>query len=606
MRRHPGGPGGHHFSLLVAAGAAALLLFPLSAAAAPPANDNRAAAEPIAAFPATIQGTTLEATVERLDPQVSQCGRVESTVWYRIDQAPDGTVLLQVSGTGLAPVLRVYQVGKSSIQELVCASAKAGAQATVGFETTRGASYLVLVGKRAGTADAPFTLTAGLFLPPPNDTRSQAQKLGKLPVSVKGSTLGATSDDNDPEGCGLAWGTVWYALTPVGAERLIVRLQAQGPLDAAVAVIERVRSEAEVVGCAKTDARGAAVLPVPVDKGATYLIVVGQRAQSPPGDFTLQVLRAQAPERAPGQALANGMARGTLNGLTDVNDVWWVAMEPGSTYRIALSSKPCVAMSLRKAGKTLRSMECSGYTTFTPGPDGGGRYVFELRPMSERGAAAYTLRVVPAGADDVGMGTEIESLSTIRGSLAPAAADIVDVYHFDVAERSDIRLRLVSGGSVSIVLLTDSGARLGSAGDEVRRQLDRGRYVVAVRAEAGAPATKYVLSLVIRRLTTTTLAASAAEVAPGAAVMLTITTTPRPDSGKVKVQVDRFDPLGGWQFARMIEIGVGQGSLTWIPPALGRWRVRATFTGTLTFSPSRSGYANVLVAQPLPLGFGAV
>ena len=60
-----------------------------------------------------VPGTTVEATVERLDPQVSQCGRIESTVWYRIDQAPDGTIVLGVRGAGLAPVVRVYRVGRN-------------------------------------------------------------------------------------------------------------------------------------------------------------------------------------------------------------------------------------------------------------------------------------------------------------------------------------------------------------------------------------------------------------------------------------------------------------------------------------------------------------
>ena len=336
MRRHLCDPRGHHFSLIAAAAIVLLLLLPSSASAAPPGNDNRAAAEPIPAFPATIQGSTVDATVERLDPQVSECGSVESTVWYRIDQAPDGTIVIDVSGVGLAPVLRVYRVGKSSIEELVCASAKAGGSARVGVETTRGSSYLVLVGKKPKTADAPFTLTAGLFLPPANDTASQAKKLGKAPASAKGSTLGATSSENDPEGCRLSGGTVWYSVLPGGAERLLVRLQAQGTFDAAVAVVERIRSEATVVGCSATNSKGAAVLPVPVRKSATYLIVVGPRGNSWPGEFTLQVLRAQARERAPGKPLAGGLARGTLNGLTDVNDVWWAAMQPGSTYRIAL------------------------------------------------------------------------------------------------------------------------------------------------------------------------------------------------------------------------------------------------------------------------------
>ena len=112
--------------LIAAAAAATALAAAPGALAAPPVNDNRAAPAPVAAFPATVEGTTVEATVERLDPQVSQCGRVESTVWYRIDLAPDGTVVLDVTGAGLAPVLRVYHIGKSAIDELVCSSAKAG------------------------------------------------------------------------------------------------------------------------------------------------------------------------------------------------------------------------------------------------------------------------------------------------------------------------------------------------------------------------------------------------------------------------------------------------------------------------------------------------
>lgn len=600
MRRHLCDLRGHHFSLIAAVAIVLLLLLPSSASAAPPGNDNRAAAEPIPAFPATIQGSTVEATVERLDPQVSECGSVESTVWYRIDQAPDGTIVIDVSGVGLAPVLRVYRVGKSSIEELVCASAKAGGSARVGVEATRGSSYLVLVGRKPKTADAPFTLTAGLFLPPANDTASQAKKLGKAPASAKGSTLGATSSENDPEGCRLSGGTVWYSVLPGGAERLLVRLQAQGTFDAAVAVVERVRSEATVVGCSATNSKGAAVLPVPVRKSATYLIVVGPRGNSWPGEFTLQVLRAQARERAPGKPLAGGLARGTLNGLTDVNDVWWAAMQPGSTYRIALSSKPCASMSLGQRGTTLRTLSCSGYTTFTPGPDGGGRYIFELVAPSGTGSAAYSLRVAVAGADDIGVGSELESLSVIRGSLAPASVDVVDLYHFDITERSDVRLRLDGAASASVILLTDSGSRIASSGDQIRRQLERGRYVVAVRGETGTPASRYTLGLVIRRITTTTLTASSTELVPRAAVGFTVTTTPRPDTGRVKLQIDRFDPLGGWQFYRMIDVAVGSGTVAWTPPALGRWRARATFTGTLTFSPSRSGYAFVLVAQPLP------
>src|SRR5215831_17979436 len=67
----------------------------------------------IGSFPLTVEGTTVGATVERLDPQKSQCGTVESTVWYRVDKAPDGTISMSVKGAGLAPVVRVYNVTKN-------------------------------------------------------------------------------------------------------------------------------------------------------------------------------------------------------------------------------------------------------------------------------------------------------------------------------------------------------------------------------------------------------------------------------------------------------------------------------------------------------------
>ena len=337
-----------------------------------------------------------------------------------------------------------------------------------------------------------------------------------------------------------------------------------------------------------------------MSKGAGYLIVVGTKGASWPGEFTLGVVRAQGREVAPGKPLQHGRAHGTLNDLTNVNDVWWTPMQPGSTYRIALSSKPCVSMTLGQRGETLRTLSCSGYTTFTPGPDGGGKYVVEVRAPSSAGSAGYVLRVAAAGVDDVGVGAEIDNLSHVHGSLTPAGVDVVDVFHFDVTERSDVRLHLTGGGSSSIVLLTDSGSRIGTSEGQISRQLDRGRYVVAVRGVIGAEPSRYTLGLVVRRLTSTTLSASTAEVAPGTGVSFTVVTTPRPDTGRVKLQIDRFDPLGGWQFYKIVDMAAGSSTLSWTPPALGRWRARATFTGTLTFSPSRSGYALLLVAVPLP------
>ena len=580
------------------------LAIPMSAAAAPPLNDNRAAAEPVPTFPATLAGTTVEATLERLDPQVSQCGQVESSVWYSINPSPDGTIAVAVHGSAFAPVLRIYRAGGSGITEVDCATAVAGQTAQVAFAGVRGGSFFVLVGKKPKTKDGAFALETQLFLPPANDAKRSAQPIRTLPATIKASMLGATSDSNDPDSCSIEGGTVWYTVAPGKAARFVVKLDTVGDLDAAMVVQQKIRSETEDVACARTDRSGKAAAAVDVVKGAQYTVVVGARAGSPPGDFVLEALAAQAAEKAPGRHLSAGGVQSAVNGLTDVNDMWWVAMTPGTPYRIAFSSKGCASVhvqSLRNPDEDLGGVRCSGYTTFTPGPDGGGRYTFEVVAPRSTATASYRLQVAPALADDIGVGVELANLARARGTLSPSGVDVVDVYHFDVAKTSDVRLRLTqpAGHSFHLALLTDDGRRVSYGDAKIDRRLDVGRYVVGVTGTIGTPGGKYTVSLVVRQLTSTSITIAGGEVRPGVAVTIRALTTPATGGGMIDVQIDRFDPMTGWHFYRMVQLRAPSASLSWTPPALGRWRVRASFAGTLGFSASRSEYVSLLVAKPI-------
>ena len=122
----------HRCIALTPAGLAffAALAFAAPALAAPPPNDNRDDAQLLPTFPAVTHGTTVDATVERLDPQVSKCGRIEATVWYRIESAPDGTIVASVQATApLAPIVRIYRRNPSNIVEMSCGTANAGGKA---------------------------------------------------------------------------------------------------------------------------------------------------------------------------------------------------------------------------------------------------------------------------------------------------------------------------------------------------------------------------------------------------------------------------------------------------------------------------------------------
>ena len=575
-----------------------LLALPGTALAAPPANDNRADAEAIPAFPHTLGATTAEATVERLDPQVSRCGRIESTLWYRIDTAPDGLIALSVKGAaGIAPVLRIYRRGASTIQEVDCASAGPGGSASASLETVRGSSYLVLVGRRPSTPDGAFELRAELFLPPANDNRGGAQAIPKLPGSVRGTTLGATGDEADPGRCNLAGATVWYRLASRRDGRILLRLAAAGQLDAAIVVLELVRSQSRSVTCAVTNRRGQATVGFASQRGATYLIAVGHVEGADPGTFRIDALVSEAAEsRRAGKPLPQGGVRSSVHGLTDVNDVWRVSMSPGTTYRIGFSSSSsCAEVTLRarrSVARRLAALSCRGYTTFTPGPDGAGEYILEVVAGGEAATQGYRLLFAPAAPDDLGVGIELRNRVKASGSLDPARLDVRDLYHFDVERRGDVGLDVTNG--LRFELLRDDGQRLGSHAS-LRRALEPGRYVVAVTASFGDPGTRYELSLLIREITSTTLRLAAAPVAPGSPVTL------RPEvanasGGTVEIQIDRFDPLTGWHFNRLLRVPAG-GSIAWVPPAEGRWRLRASYKGTIDASPSRSGYAHLLVKR---------
>lgn len=587
-------------ALVVAAAALTALVAPGAAAAAPPANDNREDAIILPTFPSSVHGTTAEATVERLDPQVSRCGRIESTVWYRIESAPDGTIVATTQAArGLAPVVRIYRRNASNIDEVDCARADAGGKAVVSLQAVRGAGYLIVVGRRPGTGDGEFDLRADLFLPPANDERADAVQLGAPPDMVRATTLGATSSPSD--GCGMTGGTVWYRIRGPQSGRVLLRLDTAEELDAVVGVFRPVRSNVATVTCARTDARGSALVGFATTPGANYLVGIGEQPNSSPGQFRLQLQAAEAPERGHGRALPRRGVRGAVNGATDVNDIWSVRLRRGTTYRIAYRSSPCAPATFRTRNRRF-GLGCGSYTTFTPGKDGGGLYTFEVAAGTNPVAYRYRLQVLAAATDDVGVGIELARNSVRRGRLAPSGVDVRDVYHFDLERLSEVRLGLSqrSGGAYGLFVLTDTGTRVASGSDRIRRRLGRGRYVVAVQGQVGGRAGPYRLSLRVRDVTTTVVRVSglaSAEIVPGSAVTISCLVTPASE-GRVELQIDRFDPLSGWHFHHVIRVSVGA-SVAWRPPAPGRWRVRATYLGSTRSARSRSGYAHVLVAEPI-------
>jgi hypothetical protein len=128
-----------------------------------------------------------------------------------------------VNGTGLAAVVRVYNVTKSGIKELDCAATKASGTA-VGKKTRKrrcrlqvGRAALPAARERLSAPARRCRFQVGCAaLPAARERLSAAAEEIALGTQVQATTLGATSDDGDPDSCGLAGGTVWYSVSPDG------------------------------------------------------------------------------------------------------------------------------------------------------------------------------------------------------------------------------------------------------------------------------------------------------------------------------------------------------------------------------------------------------
>ncbi|CAA9526508.1 MAG: hypothetical protein AVDCRST_MAG30-3416 [uncultured Solirubrobacteraceae bacterium] len=455
--------------------------------------------------------------------------------------------------------------------------------------------------------------------PPPNDNRASAQTIADVPASVRGTTVDATLEPDEPQSCrGTTKGSVFYAFRSGQAGDLVLTLDAGGDLDAVVDVYRRTRSQLMPVACGVTDEEGDALLEIEVDERADYLVRVAPLANAIPADFTLGLVRPDAPDRAPGAALPAGGVDRSLDAILNPDDTWAVSLSAGRTYRlnvVSTSEDAAVPVSLYPPGtrsfsgaRPVRTLRGTQYVLFTPGPGEGGRYTLRARAArGVKGAQPYHLQVGRAGSDDTAPGRFLGNDREVSAVLEGHKVDVVDLYRFGVSRRSDLTVTL-AGSGFEAELLTDAGRRVATISQEgedvpgLAARIKPGRYFIAVRATGGAFG-RYKLRRLARTITRTSVRVdrrTSTTVRPGSTVRLGTRVSPAV-AGPVTLVVQRFDPLAGWQFAQRYQVQARDGlaAVRFRPGTVGRWRVRATYEGTRRVSPSESGYARFLVASPL-------
>src|SRR5215212_5390810 len=108
--------------------------------------------------------------------------------------------------------------------------------------TTAALPALLLVGALVQAAPAAAA-------PPANDARAAAQPVGALPATLRGTTVDATLEEDEPfSSCsGGAKGSGWYSFTAAESRDMLVALDADGDMDATVEVFLRQRSQVSSV-----------------------------------------------------------------------------------------------------------------------------------------------------------------------------------------------------------------------------------------------------------------------------------------------------------------------------------------------------------------------
>jgi hypothetical protein len=475
---------------------------------------------------------------------------------------------------------------------------------------------LTLIG---GSAAWPSTVAAaGESQTPPapaNDEVANAQAIHSLPASIEGTTVGATTVSSEPQSncVGATVSSVWYSLQTTAPERIAVELAAGGKLDGTIDVYKAVRSQLQPVACQQTEEEGKASLTFKAKKNTQYLIRVAALANSQLAGFTLNVFLPTPAIAPPGPRLPAGGTSGQVDRIQNINAAYSFSLHAGVSYLINLANETkgaCVHGAL--FGPGTQSFEgasarfhvyCGGYQLFTPGPGKGGIYSFEVTPdLTYKGEQRFHLQAAPASGSQTSPGQELGNYGRVSGLLQGTGIQVLRLYRMVVTSHSNLTLRLSAPSTAAFNLqLRDQNGNViacscsGSGSQKLQQQLRKGHYyaVVSVRNHTSG---SFTLTRESRTITRTKIAFGAEHGSAGRPVAIDVHVKPA-SSGAVKVEIQRFDPVFGWQFYRVIETLVSEGSasIQFTPPSQGNWRARAAYAGSLVSSPSGVGYTYLFV-----------
>ena len=450
---------------------------------------------------------------------------------------------------------------------------------------------------------------------PANDSLAGAEVIRGLPVTFNGTVVGATVEAQEPaSSCAVAGPSVWYSIRTPQSQHLGIDFAAGGNLEAVIDVYHAQRSQLQNVACERTDKKGKAGFTFKTSKNGLYYIRVSALPASQLAGFTLSVFLPTPLVNAPGARLPAGGASGHVDRLQNTNAAYSVVMRSGVSYLINLANTTphaCVSAGLYPPGTRefeerdpIARLRCGGYRLYTPGPGAGGVYSIQLTPRTTfSGLQRFRLDIAPAGPAETAPGIALGNYGHAHGRLDGKGVHVLRLYRIDIHSHSNLTLRLLAPATAefNLQLRNVNGNVIecqcgGSGPQTLTHQLKPGRYY-AVVSESNASVGSYTLIRQSRTITSTSVGFGTSRSKGGESVGIHVKVSPAV-SGPATVDIERFDPVFGWQFYRQENafVSAGSAAIPFTPPAVGRWRVNARYGGSRTASPSAVGFSYLLVS----------
>jgi hypothetical protein len=305
-------------STLVACIALALWLAP-PALAAPPPNDARAAVQALGGLPASVRGTTVEATLEA-DELVSGCAATKNSVWFTFTADTGRSIVIALDAEGdLDATVDVFARQRSQVTPVACKNTNKRGAATLAIDATRGTSYYVRVGARPNSADDRFQLR--VVTP-------------DLPATFPGARLPRRGAHAAVDGLGNPDDT-WAIHVRRGQTYRLNFVSSGGRCATAQLYADADSFRGDPVRRLRCDAH---TVFAPATSGTYSILVLAPRASRDRLRYRVRVGRAGRDDMAPGLRLANDVpVRGHLQGnQLDAIDLYRFTIARPSLLRLGL------------------------------------------------------------------------------------------------------------------------------------------------------------------------------------------------------------------------------------------------------------------------------